>query len=151
MRTATPISTCSRMSDCAPSATMESISTPRFIGPGCITSASGLAIGELLLVEAEIGEIFLRRGHERAVHALALQPQHHHDVGAGEALAHVARDFDAEALDAGGQQRRGRDHAHARAERVEQDDVGARDARMQDVAADRDGQAFDRGPCCGGW
>ena len=43
MRTATPISTCSRISDCAPSATMESISTPRFIGPGCITSASGLA------------------------------------------------------------------------------------------------------------
>ena len=43
MRTATPISTCSRMTDCAPSATIESISTPRFIGPGCITSASGLA------------------------------------------------------------------------------------------------------------
>ena len=43
MRTATPISTCSRISDCAPSATAESISTPRFIGPGCITSASGLA------------------------------------------------------------------------------------------------------------
>ncbi len=43
MRTATPISTCSRISDWAPSATLESISTPRFIGPGCITSASGLA------------------------------------------------------------------------------------------------------------
>ena len=43
IRTATPISTCSRISDCAPSATMESISTPRFIGPGCITSASGFA------------------------------------------------------------------------------------------------------------
>ena len=43
IRTATPISTCSRISDCAPSATIELISTPRFIGPGCITSASGLA------------------------------------------------------------------------------------------------------------
>ena len=43
MRTATPISTCSRISDCAPSATTKSISTPRFIGPGCITSASGFA------------------------------------------------------------------------------------------------------------
>jgi hypothetical protein len=43
MRTATPISTCSRMSDCAPSATKVSISTPRFIGPGCMTSAPGLA------------------------------------------------------------------------------------------------------------
>ena len=43
MRTATPISTCSRMTDCTPSATSESISMPRFIGPGCITSASGFA------------------------------------------------------------------------------------------------------------
>mgnify|MGYP003694353147 CR=1 FL=1 len=43
MRTATPISTCSRISDWAPSATAVSISTPRFIGPGCMTSASGLA------------------------------------------------------------------------------------------------------------
>ncbi len=43
MRMATPISTCSRIRDWAPSATMELISTPRFIGPGCITSASGLA------------------------------------------------------------------------------------------------------------
>ena len=43
IRTATPISTCSRIKDCAPSATLESISTPRFIGPGCMTSASGLA------------------------------------------------------------------------------------------------------------
>ena len=43
MRTATPISTCSRMSDCAPSATAVSISTPRFMGPGCMTSAPGLA------------------------------------------------------------------------------------------------------------
>src|SRR5580692_12201709 len=49
----------------------------------------GLGISELLLVEAEIVEIFLGRGHEGAVHALALQPQHHHDVGAAEALAHV--------------------------------------------------------------
>src|SRR5262249_59133965 len=43
MRTATPISTCWRMSDWEPSATPVSISTPRFIGPGCITSASGFA------------------------------------------------------------------------------------------------------------
>src|SRR5262249_59312739 len=43
MRTATPISTCSRISDWAPSATMESISTTRFIGHGCITSASAFA------------------------------------------------------------------------------------------------------------
>ena len=41
--TATPISTCSRISDCAPSAINVSISMPRFIGPGCMTRAPGFA------------------------------------------------------------------------------------------------------------
>src|SRR6185312_9339746 len=40
MRTATPISTCSRMAlRSMSSATSVSISTPRFIGPGCMMSA----------------------------------------------------------------------------------------------------------------
>ena len=43
MRTETPLSTCWVMTDCALSAAMEAISTPRFIGPGCMTSAFGLA------------------------------------------------------------------------------------------------------------
>ena len=51
-------------------------------------------------------------------------------IGAAQPLAHVARDFHAEALDPGRQQRGGRDHAHLRAQRVEQDDVRARDARV---------------------
>src|SRR5690606_19453095 len=44
MRIATPISTCSVMIErSGKSATVLSISTPRFIGPGCITIASGAA------------------------------------------------------------------------------------------------------------
>ena len=44
MRTATPISTCWRMTlRSMSSATSLSISTPRFIGPGCMMSASGFA------------------------------------------------------------------------------------------------------------
>src|SRR5262245_58833010 len=43
MRTATPISTWSRMTLREWSAMVEAISTPRFIGPGCMISASGLA------------------------------------------------------------------------------------------------------------
>src|ERR1017187_10897258 len=43
MRTATPFSTWSRITESGPSATAESISTPRFIGPGCITIASFFA------------------------------------------------------------------------------------------------------------
>src|ERR1700761_9032429 len=44
MRMATPISTCSEIRlTCTSSAMSEAISTPRFIGPGCMTSAPGLA------------------------------------------------------------------------------------------------------------
>ena len=43
MRTAMPKVTCGRITLCLPSTTAESISTPRLIGPGCITMASGLA------------------------------------------------------------------------------------------------------------
>jgi len=141
MRTATPISTCSRMSDWAPSATVDldaAVHRPRMHD-----QRVRLGIGELLLIEPEIMEVFLRRGHERTVHALALEAQHHHDVGIAQALAHVARGLDPEALDCGRQQRRRRDHAHPRAQRVEQDDVRARDARVQNVAADGHDQPLD--------
>ena len=47
MRTAMPKVTCGKITDCLPSATLESISTPRFIGPGCNTMASGLASASL--------------------------------------------------------------------------------------------------------
>jgi hypothetical protein len=50
MRTAIPKVTCGRMTLCLPSATGESISTPRFMGPGCITIASGLARASLSAV-----------------------------------------------------------------------------------------------------
>src|SRR6266436_7214000 len=104
----------------------------------------GFRIGKLLRIEAEIGEILLAGGHQRAAHALALQAQHHHDVGVAQPLAHVAADFDAEILDAGRQQGRGGHHPHTRAERIEQNDVGARHPRMGDVAADRDRERRDR-------
>ena len=39
LRTAMPFCTCRKMRERGPSATAESISTPRLIGPGCITTA----------------------------------------------------------------------------------------------------------------
>ena len=47
IRIAMPNVTCGRMTDCLPSATLESISTPRFMGPGCSTIASGRASASL--------------------------------------------------------------------------------------------------------
>src|ERR1700691_2767966 len=38
IRTAPPLLTCSRITDFGPSATSDAISTPRFMGPGCMTS-----------------------------------------------------------------------------------------------------------------
>src|SRR5215211_3138715 len=94
--------------------------------PGMHHQRVGLCISEFFLVEPKIMKILARGRHEGAVHALALQPQHHHNVGAIEALAHVARDFDAHPLDAARQQCGGRHHAHPRPHGVEQKDVGAR-------------------------
>src|SRR3954468_8663036 len=102
-----------------------------------------LGISELLLVEAEIVKVLLARWHERAVHPLALQPQHHHDVGAVEALAHVACDLDTHPFDAARQQRGGRHHADPGAHGVEQQDIGTRHPRMHHVAADRDDEALE--------
>src|SRR6185437_14374829 len=50
IRTAMPNVTCGRITEWAPSATAESISTPRFIGPGCMTIASGLASASFSIV-----------------------------------------------------------------------------------------------------
>ena len=86
MRTATPISTWSRMTLREWSAMVEAISTPRFMGPGCMIERVGLGARELLVVEAEEVEVFARRGHVGALHALALQAQHHDDVDAFERL-----------------------------------------------------------------
>ena len=60
-----------------------------------------------------------------------------------QALTHRGIDLDAEPLDAGAEQRGGRDDADAGAERIEEQDVRSCDARMQNVAADGDDEAFD--------
>src|ERR1043166_4103900 len=52
--------------------------------PGMHHQRIRLGVGELLLVEAVVMKILAGGGDERAVHPLALQPQHHHDVGAVE-------------------------------------------------------------------
>ena len=68
------------------SASSPSISTPRFIGPGCMTMASSLAMRELLGVQAVTVVIFALGRDEAAVHAFLLEPQHHHHVARPSAL-----------------------------------------------------------------
>src|SRR2546421_559646 len=53
-----------------------------------------LGVGELLFVETEEAVIFARRWHEGASHPLKLEPQHHHDIGAGQPLGHGTVNLD---------------------------------------------------------
>ena len=139
IRTAMPKVTCGRITECLPSATAESISTPRFIGPGCITIASGFASASLSGGQTVVLEEFPGRRQQRALHALVLQAQHHDDVATCETLAHVVEDPHAQ------RSHRGRAAASCgpiartsgRAERRQAVDERARDARMQHVADDR--------------
>jgi len=82
MRNRDAVVTCWRITDCGPSATSLVISTPRFIGPGCITIASGCACRRFsrLTPQSRLERIAVRRVRLR--HALALDAQRHHHVGA---------------------------------------------------------------------
>src|SRR5215471_7173156 len=102
-----------------------------------------LGARELLVVEAEEVEVFVGGGYVGALHALPLQPQHHDDVGAFKARIHAGEDLRAQPLGCGRQQGGGGHDAHARPHGIEHIDIGSSDARMQDVAADRDRQAGD--------
>ena len=84
MRTATPLATCSVTSDAGPSATAAAISTPRFIGPGCITSASGLSSRGARRGEPVAGGVLAHRREQRLLLALELHAQQHHDVDLGD-------------------------------------------------------------------
>ena len=84
IRTLTPLATCSTMVERTESATSEAISMPRFIGPGCITTACSGSAAIRLGVEAVAAAVLARRGEEGALHPLALHPQHHHHVALGQ-------------------------------------------------------------------
>ncbi len=112
-------------------------------GAGMHYQRIGFGAAQLGFVKAEIMEIFFHGGDEGAGHALALKAQHHDDVRVLQAALHAAMHLDPILVDAGGQQRGGCHHAHARTHGGQKQHVGARHARMHDVSADGDGEAFD--------
>ena len=78
IRTASPARTCSRISESGESATRPSISTPRLIGPGCITFWPGRTRSGVTPQRAAYSR---RLGTIRRLHPLPLHPQHVDDVG----------------------------------------------------------------------
>src|SRR5450759_3044444 len=126
MRTATPFSTWSRITESGPSATAESLSTPR-----CGRQAEQL---EVLLVGREA----------EAAAALLLDAQNHDDVGPFDGLLDARHDARARALDLAGQERRRAEERDTRAHLRQKRHVRARDTAVRDVAADRNSQARER-------
>ena len=105
--------------------------------------------GELLAVlpgRPPQAEILAHRRHQRALHALDSQTQHHHHVGAGNAGLEIVDDAHPPPRRVGRNQRRRPDHAHVRPQHGEEGDVGSRHPAVQDVAADRHRQAADPDP-----
>ena len=70
---------------------VESISTPRFIGPGCITRRPVRRRQACARSRPNKRESSRVEGTKRPAHPLELQAQHHHHVGAGEALLAACR------------------------------------------------------------
>ena len=81
-----------RISDCGPSATSSSISTPRFIGPGCSTTASAAARCRRVSAEPVVDVVVVERRDQAFFHAFALQAQHHHRIDAIERGVEILRD-----------------------------------------------------------
>ena len=90
MRTTRPERTCVSISDSGESATRASISTPRLIGPGCMTTWPG---PQPLGRDTPAGRVLAQAGHEVLAgrHPLLLHAQHVDDVGASRSGRYRSR------------------------------------------------------------
>ena len=126
MRTATPFATWSRITDDRLSATSGAISTPRLIGPGCITIApasANLTRSAVNPYSRAYSRIVGNRAHPLP---FQLQSQHHDDLHTAQRLVEIVEDRRAQLLDAhrnhrrrphhpnlGAQLRRAREYSNA--------------------------------------
>ena len=95
-------------------------------------------------IKAKEPEIFACRRHVRSLHPLGLQAQHHDDVRIPDAIQHVVMNLYAELFDCRRQQRFRSDQPDVGAHGIQQVDIRARHAGMQDIAADSDRQPLER-------
>ena len=143
IRTATPLVTWSRITDPVSSAGSTTISTPRFIGPGCITSACGDSRDARSRGEAVHRRVLAQARQQRIVHSLTLHSQQVEHVEVGQDCVEVVGDVDGPTLEGRRQQRRRGDERDVSAERGERLHVAARDSAVLDVADDRDAQTVE--------
>ena len=141
MRTRTPFRTCLVMSDEGRSAASGAISTPRFIGPGCITSTRSSKAGGSFPREPETMVVLVHRRHECGLGALFLDAQEIDDVERVEHAVEVGSRSDGPAVEGRRQQRSRPDEHDLGSERRHGEHVGSGDAAVADVADDADPQA----------
>src|SRR5688572_4876253 len=101
---------------------------------------------EVPRMQAIVHGVFAHRGKERRVLSLALNSEDHHHVRSVNGIFKMFLDAQS-ALDEIAEfvwhERAWTTYADIRAELCQQIDIGTRDARVQDVANDRDLQSFD--------
>lgn len=85
-------------------------------------------------VEAVAAGVLALGGEERGVHPLALDAQHHDGVALGQGAVEVVRHLAGPGTDADGHEGGRGDEGDLGAEGVEEVDVGAGDAAVEDVA-----------------
>ena len=143
MRTATPLATCWVTTVRGKSATSEAISTPRTMGPGCVTMAPSRRCSARRAVSPQRGRVLAQARHERPAPPLGLEPQQGHDVGVAERVVEIGRDLDRPALQRGRQQAARRGQRDTGAERRVGQHLGAGHAAVADVAHDQHAQPLE--------
>ena len=125
-----------RSATAAPAATSGAISTPSFIGPGCMTSASGRAQRQPLAREPVPRRVLAERRQQPRRHPLLLDPQRHDDVGVPQRVVdrRTSRGTGRPAADA---RERPRLEAAQERRRAAQPDVGAGGGQRPDVRCAR--------------
>ena len=118
------------------------ISTPRFIGPGCMTTWPGRsARGGDAVAQRVLAQARARRPRRAACARAACAARRRRRRSAMSAMS--CETDDARGLDAARDQRRRPDQRDVRAAGQQQRDVRAGDARVQHVADDRDVHALE--------
>ena len=112
--------------------------------PGMHHERVGLAARRALDAESPARRVLAQRREQRLTDAFALDAQQVDDVDVGKHVVEVARHRDRPSVEPLGHERRRTDERQLAPECVERHHVAARNARVADVADDRDATAVER-------
>jgi hypothetical protein len=129
--------TCSRIRDCAPSATASLDFDAALDGTRVHHDAFGLGAAQPFGVDLVVAAVGVQAGQQPLLHALGLQAKRHDDIGVLHGGVGVVGERGVRQRGVGHQRRR-RAEPHLRARLRKQRQVRPRDAAVADVAHNRD-------------